>query len=137
MKTDGRVALVLGGIKGIGKAICLDLLKRGIRVAATWYDWPESLASMQADFSAAGTDHLIERINLLETDAIQDLVDRGDAWLITWRTPGGSPYSSVIRKADLSVVSAGVCLDEREQEFDLQSLVSVMEEFEGGDYDLW
>ena len=75
MNTDDRVALVLGGIKGIGKAICLDLLKRGIRVAATWYDWPESLASMQADFSAVGTDHLIEQINLLETDAIQDLVD--------------------------------------------------------------
>jgi 3-oxoacyl-[acyl-carrier protein] reductase len=75
MTTEDRVALVLGGIKGIGKAIGLDLLNRGIRVAATWYDWPESLASMQADFSTTGTDHLIEHINLLDTDAIQGLVD--------------------------------------------------------------
>ena len=51
MKPDRKVALVLGGIKGIGNAIGLDLLRRGTRVAATWFDWPESLAAMQTDFA--------------------------------------------------------------------------------------
>ena len=76
MKTEKRVALVLGSIKGIGKAIALDLLRRGIRVAGTWFDWPESLSAMQADFSATGADHLIERIDLLNTDAIAGLAER-------------------------------------------------------------
>jgi 3-oxoacyl-[acyl-carrier protein] reductase len=76
MKTDTKVALVLGSIKGIGKAIALDLLGRGTRVAATWFDWPESLPVMQADFAATGTDHMIERIDLLDTEKIPGLIDR-------------------------------------------------------------
>jgi 3-oxoacyl-[acyl-carrier protein] reductase len=75
MTTRDKTAIVLGGIKGIGKAIALDLLARGIRVAATWHDWPESLAAMQRDFAATGTDHWIERIDLLDTDAIPRLVE--------------------------------------------------------------
>ena len=47
MKTERKAALVLGAVKGIGKAIALDLLRSGTRVAATWFDWPESLAAMQ------------------------------------------------------------------------------------------
>ena len=75
MTTRDKTALVLGGIKGIGKAIALDLLARGIRVAATWHDWPESHAAMQRDFAATGTNHWIERIDLLDTDAIARLVE--------------------------------------------------------------
>lgn len=75
MASDEKSALVLGGIKGIGKAIGLDLLNRGIRVAATWHDWPESLAAMQKDFEGTGTDHLIERIDLLDTDAVEGLIE--------------------------------------------------------------
>lgn len=74
MEPNQKVALVLGGIKGIGKAISLDLLGRGIRVAATWFDWPESLAAMQSDFAGTETDHWIERIDLLNTEAISGLV---------------------------------------------------------------
>lgn len=76
MKPNQKVALVLGGIKGIGRAIGLDLLRRGNRVAATWFDWPESLATMQADFAGTGTDYMIEQIDLLDTDAIPALVRR-------------------------------------------------------------
>ena len=76
MAAPQKTALVLGAVKGIGKAIALDLLERDIRVAATWNDWPESLAGMQADFSATGTDHLIERIDLLDTHAIERLMPR-------------------------------------------------------------
>ena len=50
MKTDKKVALVLGSIKGIGKAIGLDLLQGGTRVAATWFDWPESVASHEIGY---------------------------------------------------------------------------------------
>ena len=76
IKPNPQVALVLGGIKGIGKAIGMDLLRRGTRVAATWFDWPESLTAMQTDFAGTETDHMIERIDLLDTHAICGLVER-------------------------------------------------------------
>jgi 3-oxoacyl-[acyl-carrier protein] reductase len=76
MKHRSKVALVLGGIKGIGKAIALDLLNRGICVASTWHDWPESLDAMKTDFAETGTDHMIERINLLDTDTVANLIKK-------------------------------------------------------------
>jgi 3-oxoacyl-[acyl-carrier protein] reductase len=74
MADDQKVALVLGGIKGIGKWIGLDLAKGGIRVALTYYDWEELLPEMQRDFAETGKDHLIVKMNLLDTEKISDLV---------------------------------------------------------------
>jgi 3-oxoacyl-[acyl-carrier protein] reductase len=76
MSVDYKVALVLGGIKGIGKGIGLDLAQNGIRVALTYYDWEELLPEMQRDFAETGKDHLILKINFLETDKISGLVDQ-------------------------------------------------------------
>ncbi len=76
MNLEGKVALVLGAIKGIGKGIGLALAEQGVRLVLTHYDWEESLAAMQADFAASGAEHLIVRINLLETERIQGLIDQ-------------------------------------------------------------
>jgi 3-oxoacyl-[acyl-carrier protein] reductase len=43
MELNNKVALVLGGIKGIGKAIGLALIRQGARVVQTYYDWEEYL----------------------------------------------------------------------------------------------
>ena len=75
MQLENRVAIVLGGIKGIGKAVGLELARRGVRLGLTYYDWESSLGEMQSDFSKIGTPHLIERVNLLEIDAIEPFVD--------------------------------------------------------------
>ena len=72
---EQRVALVLGAVKGIGKEIGLALARKGIRTALTWHDWEDSSESMIRDFVETGTDHLIVRINLLETEGIAGLVD--------------------------------------------------------------
>ena len=76
MELNNRVALVLGGIKGIGKAIGLALAHEGARVALTYYDWEESLAKMQQDFADTGQDHLIVRVNLRNTETIEKMVAR-------------------------------------------------------------
>lgn len=76
MPENSKVALVLGAVKGIGKAIALDLLQRKIRVVVTWNDWPESRTAMEADFAATGTDHLIVKMDLLDTEAIQSLPEQ-------------------------------------------------------------
>lgn len=73
---DKRVALVLGAVKGIGKAIGLMLAEQGIRVALTWNDWEESFESMKNDFEKTGTEYEIIRVDLLETEEIKDLINR-------------------------------------------------------------
>jgi 3-oxoacyl-[acyl-carrier protein] reductase len=74
MQLNDKVALVLGSVKGIGKAVGLDLAAAGAKVVYTYYDWPESLPSLQADAAASGRQHWIARINLLDTGAIEKLI---------------------------------------------------------------
>jgi 3-oxoacyl-[acyl-carrier protein] reductase len=67
---NNKVAILLGGIKGIGKGIGLALSRQGIRLAMTYHDWEESLPEMRSDFAKAGTPHIIEKVNLLDPEAI-------------------------------------------------------------------
>ena len=74
MAQEERVALVLGAIKGIGRAIGLDLARRGIRTSLNYFDWPESLPQMKADFKAVGTPHAIFRHDLTDCASTRQLV---------------------------------------------------------------
>ncbi|MBT8374337.1 MAG: SDR family oxidoreductase [Deltaproteobacteria bacterium] len=73
---QGKVALVLGAIKGIGKEIGLALANEGVKVALTYYDWEESLDEMKYDFAQIGTEYLAIRVNLLKTSKIKGLVKK-------------------------------------------------------------
>ncbi|MBW1793141.1 MAG: SDR family oxidoreductase [Deltaproteobacteria bacterium] len=75
MELKGKVALVLGAIKGIGKGIGLALAREGVKVVLNYYDWEESLEQMKQDFEEAGADYLVVRTNLLDTDKISSLVE--------------------------------------------------------------
>ena len=59
---------------------------------------------------------------------LQDFRERGDYWLVEWATPDGEVHHSTISKHDLTVASAGICLDGQDRDFDLQSLVSVIDQ---------
>ncbi|QTA89842.1 SDR family NAD(P)-dependent oxidoreductase [Desulfonema magnum] len=76
MKLENKVALVLGSVKGIGKAIGLALADQGVKVALNYFDWEESLGEMKQDFAETGREHLILKTNLLETNKIPELIQK-------------------------------------------------------------
>src|SRR5579883_763135 len=54
--------------------------------------------------------------------------DRGEYWQVVWTTAAGDRQTSAISKTDLTVMSSGICLSGRDRDFDLQSLVGVIEQ---------
>ncbi|MBE9186759.1 hypothetical protein IQ270_19360 [Microcoleus sp. LEGE 07076] len=58
---------------------------------------------------------------------LRDFGDRQDYWLVEWTSASGEHHSSAIAKNDLTVMSAGICLSGLDKDFDLQSLVGVVE----------
>jgi 3-oxoacyl-[acyl-carrier protein] reductase len=74
MELTGKAALVLGGIKGIGKAIALALSQAGVAVAVNTFDWEEELGCLKSDLAAAGGDHLILKTDLRQVDDIARMV---------------------------------------------------------------
>ena len=60
--------------------------------------------------------------------ALEGFTDRGDFWTVQWTTSDGVSHSSAIAKSDLTVIGAGICLDGYDRDFDLQSLVGVVEQ---------
>ncbi len=74
MELKGKTALVLGAVKGIGKGIALELANQGANIAATHHDWDESLPALKNDLEESGADHLIYRIDLLDVDAVPEMV---------------------------------------------------------------
>jgi 3-oxoacyl-[acyl-carrier protein] reductase len=74
MNLEGKVALVLGGIKGIGKEVGLALAQAGAGVALNYHDWEEELDTLKRDVAATGQAHLILKTDLREAADIPFLV---------------------------------------------------------------
>jgi 3-oxoacyl-[acyl-carrier protein] reductase len=76
MEIAGKTALVLGGIKGIGKEIAITLAKLGVNVVVNYYDWEEELFDLEKDLKKATNNYLIVKTNLLNTDGISGLIKK-------------------------------------------------------------
>jgi 3-oxoacyl-[acyl-carrier protein] reductase len=74
MELTGKAALVLGGIKGIGRAIALALARAGAAVAVNYFDWEEELETLKSELSAAGRENLIIKTDLQQVDDIPRMV---------------------------------------------------------------
>jgi 3-oxoacyl-[acyl-carrier protein] reductase len=74
MNQRKKTALVVGSIKGIGKAIALSLANNGVQVVTTYWDWPEFLPDLKKELAATGMPHLIIHTNLLDNQAIKLLM---------------------------------------------------------------
>ncbi len=76
MELNGKVALVLGAVKGIGKGIALALADAGVKVAVNYFDWAEELAALKTDLADTGQEHLILKTNLLKTEATPRMIGK-------------------------------------------------------------
>lgn len=71
----GKSAVVLGGIKGIGKEIAINLLNQGCSVAVTYFDWLEELENLKSDLDATGQKYSLHNINLRQAQDIPQLIE--------------------------------------------------------------
>ena len=74
MRLDGKRALVTGGSRGIGRAIVLDFVRRGARVAFGWTSHEARALETVALAKAAGGDALALRADLAKAGESEKLV---------------------------------------------------------------
>ena len=73
-KLEGRVALVTGSGRGIGRAIALAYAREGARIGLTSRSRPE-LEAVRSDIEAAGGESFVVTADLFVGHAIKRMVD--------------------------------------------------------------
>ena len=73
MQVKGKVALVLGAVKGIGKGIGLALACEEAKLVLSRHDWEDSFEQMENDFSATRAEHTIITADLRRIEDIERL----------------------------------------------------------------
>lgn len=71
----GKTALVTGGSRGIGKAICLELARRGANIAFNYLRSHTSASAAEKEIADIGAQTLRHRANLSDPEAIQSLIE--------------------------------------------------------------
>jgi 3-oxoacyl-[acyl-carrier protein] reductase len=73
MELNGKIALVLGAAKGIGKAVAFALAAEGATVILTYHDWPEDAARMRQELAGLAGDHLAVQADLCDPHEVEQL----------------------------------------------------------------
>lgn len=72
MDLSGKIAVVTGGSRGIGRAICLRLAEMGARVVINYVSNPAAAESTLEQINNNGGDGLLSQFNVADRDAVQD-----------------------------------------------------------------
>lgn len=79
MRLDGKVALVTGGSRGIGKAIALEFANRGVNIAFNYLRNHSAARETQEEIQSLGVHCLRVRAHLGDESKIADLFQEIDA----------------------------------------------------------
>ena len=72
---SGKIALVTGGSRGIGRAICLELATRGSDICFNYLRNHAAARAVEGELSDLGIQAMRHRANLADDSAIQGFVD--------------------------------------------------------------
>ncbi|MGG6263087.1 hypothetical protein ACQ4M3_07390 [Leptolyngbya sp. AN03gr2] len=78
-------------------------------------------------FSGQGDEQRLRSALTHAGGELRQFEDRGQFWRVEWTTSDGERHISAISKEDLTVMNSGICLSGRDRQFDLTSLVGVIE----------
>ncbi|MFA9557424.1 3-oxoacyl-[acyl-carrier-protein] reductase [Evansella sp. AB-rgal1] len=70
----GQNALVTGGSRGIGRAICLDLAKNGVNVAVNYSGSQDKAEAVAEECRAFGVKAMVVQCDVADGDAVQAMV---------------------------------------------------------------
>lgn len=70
----GRVALVTGASRGLGKAMAFALGRAGAKVAINWQNSREAAEATLAEFTAAGCTGMLIRADVTDAGEVQRMV---------------------------------------------------------------
>jgi 3-oxoacyl-[acyl-carrier protein] reductase len=71
MSLAGKVAVVTGGSRGIGRAICLHLAKMGVRVVINYVSRPEAAEETRAQVEALGSECVVVKFDVADASEVQ------------------------------------------------------------------
>ncbi|MFW5966651.1 MAG: hypothetical protein ACOCV2_03985 [Persicimonas sp.] len=94
--------------------------------ALTW--GPDTPEPTRYDAAHLDAEELLAQALASGGGRLCDFGDGGVFWNVRWETGDGETHQSAVDKEDLTVISAGICLSGRDRDFDLQSLVGVVED---------
>ena len=72
MSLAGKVAVVTGGSRGIGRAICLQLAKMGAKVVINFVSRPEAAEETKTQIEAIGGECVLVKFDVSKTSEVQD-----------------------------------------------------------------
>ena len=72
MSLAGKVAVVTGGSRGIGRAICLKLAEKGAKVVINYVSRSDAAEETRAQVEAIGGECLLVKFNVADTSEVQE-----------------------------------------------------------------
>ena len=73
---EGQVALVTGGSRGIGKAICLELANRGANIAFNYLKNHTAAKAAEEEIAACGVECMRVRAHVGDEEAVESLIQQ-------------------------------------------------------------
>lgn len=76
MKNLEKVALIPGASRPIGRAIARILARQGYSLCLPYFDWPESIEDMKAEFKTAGYTFIAKHVDLRKTQEVDEFTNK-------------------------------------------------------------